>query len=161
MFNESSVNDLYHSAVDAFPNTTKRQHVVDFVKIVDLSWTPFVGMRTLFIRGTAVNEGCTYKTMALFKNVIYGSGIPIKASDGRYFIEQLSSENNDVLVRCSCLDFAYRFNYYNFLDHSLWGRKRKKYEGQDLWKANPQEKEGICKHLMKMMLALKDSGIII
>lgn len=162
MLQESSYNDLYQSTVDAFPRTTKRQHSIDPVRITALSWTPFVGLRTLFLRGLAVNEGKHYATIMLFKNVRYGSGIPIRANDGRhYMIEPLSTESNDVSLRCDCPDFFWRFNYYDHLDHSLYGRKRKKYEGQGLWKANPLEMPGMCKHLIKMAHALRDVDLLI
>lgn len=157
---ESSTNDLYQSAVDAFPRTTKRQHAIDPVRIVQLSWTPYVGLRTLFIKGLAENQGRNYKPAVLFKDVTYGTGIPVVVNGIQYLIEQLSAENNDVLVRCDCPDFYWRFNYYDHVDQSLWGRKRKKYEGRGLWKANPMEMPGMCKHLMKLMLALRDAKII-
>ena len=162
MITESSANQLYQSAVLAFPNTRRRQHVIGPVQITQLSYTPFVGMNTLFIRGAAVNEENTYKPMVLFKKVNYGKGISISDNNGmRYFLEQLSTEKNDVLVRCDCGDFFWRFVHYNYLDHSLYGRNRKKYEGQGLWKANPLEMPGMCKHLMKLMVELKNTKLLI
>ena len=160
MLTESSVNDLYQSAVAAFPGTTKRQHAIDPVRIVQLSWTPYVGLNTLFIKGLAENAGRNYKTLALFKNVTYGSGLPVVVNDKEYLIEPISAENTDVVVRCDCKDFYWRFNYYDHLDHSLYGRKRSQYEGKGLWKANPMEMAGMCKHLMKMFLALRDAQIL-
>jgi hypothetical protein len=160
--NESSANELYQSAVDAFPHTTKRQHAIDPIRIVQLNWTPFVGLKTLLVRGTAVNEGRTYKPIVLFKQVEYGTGIPLRASDGRdYLLRPLSAENNDVLLRCDCKDFYWRFNYYDHLDKSLYGRKRSKYESQGGPPANPLEMPGMCKHLMKMLLALRDAELLL
>jgi len=160
MLIESSVNDLYQSSVDAFPKTRYRQHAIDPVRIVQLSWTPYVGMRTLFIKGLAENAGRNYKPIVLFKDVIYGSGLPVIVNDVEYLIEPISAEHNDALVRCDCKDYQYRFCHSNYLDHSLYGRDRKKYEGKGLWKANPMEMVGMCKHLMKMFLALRDAQIL-
>jgi len=160
--NESSANELYRSAVAAFPNTTKRQHATDPVRIVQLDWTPFLGLKTLLIRGTAVNEGRTYKPMVLFKQVRYGEGINLRANDGKdYQLKPLSAENNDILIRCDCKDFHWRFNYYDHLDHSLYGRKRAEYVSQGGPPANPLELPGMCKHLMKMLLALRDAELLL
>jgi hypothetical protein len=53
---ESTLYDLHQSAVDAFPHTTKRQHATDTIRIVQLNWTPFLGLKTLYLKGLAQNE---------------------------------------------------------------------------------------------------------
>jgi hypothetical protein len=165
MFIESSLNDLYQSTVSAFPKTKFRQHSTDEITITQLQWTPFLGLKTLLIRGLAENKGNRhqYNTIMLFKEVDYDNPeISIVASDGkRYGLKKLSSENNQILVRCNCLDHKYRFRYFNYLDHSLFGKKSKKYEGQGLWQANPLELPGLCKHVISLGKALKDAGILI
>jgi hypothetical protein len=166
-FIETSLNALYKNSVIAFPYTQKRQFAIDTVLIEHLDWVPFLGVKTLFIKATIRNEDKKYESVMLFKNVKYmekqGKNIlPVIASDGKkVFIEQISSEKNDVLVRCSCPDFQYRFNYYNSLDKSLFGKKRKKYEGQNLWKANSKELPGTCKHLIKMAKIMKETKLLI
>ena len=148
-FLESSAEELYQSAVKAFPNTTKRQHAVQPIVIRELRWTPFVGVKTLFLKALAENSDREYEPMVLFKGVNYdGNQVKIIASDQReYSFDKLSLENTDVLVRCNCLDFSFRFNYYNHLDKSLHGPKRKKYESHGGPPANPLEMPGMCKHL--------------
>jgi hypothetical protein len=161
---ESSLVDLYDSAVKAFPSTTKRQHATNPIKIVELTWVPYKGMKTLFVRGLARNEDRTYNPIIVFKNVQYLKlgGVQLIDNNGQqHFLERLSLEENDVLVRCGCKDFGFRFNYYNHLDKSLQGTKRTKYESKGVGPpANPQEIPGMCKHLMKMMIVLHNSGII-
>jgi hypothetical protein len=164
---ESSIAELYKTTVDAFPKTTKRQFSTDPVVIEHLEWVPFLGMKTLFIKGTAKNEGRKNESILLFKGVRYKvreekGAVPLRTSDGRVvFLEQISSKEDDVLVRCTCKDFSYRFNYYNSLNGSLFGRKRTKYEGKGLWEANPQEAPGMCKHLMKMAKILRESKLLV
>ena len=159
--NESSLNSLFQSTVDAFPYTTKRQHSTDTIKITKMSWTPFVGLKTLYVKGLAQNEGREYTPAILFKNVKYGEGVELLASDNKnYRLEKLTL-NGDVLVRCGCGDFRWRFNYYDFLDHSLYGKKAKKYEAKYRpGSANPEEMPGMCKHLLKLIKILKSSEII-
>ena len=163
-FLETSIVDLYKSTVDAFPNTTMRQHATDPIVISHLNWIPYVGMKTLFIKGLAQNEGREYNPIIVFKQVEYNTNenyIKLNANDGKiYHLKQLSLENNDVMVRCGCNDFSYRFNYYNHLDKSLYNRKRKKYESNGGPPANPKEMPGMCKHLLKMTKALRQSSIL-
>lgn len=164
---ESSLNQLYQSAVEAFPNTTLRQHATNPIKITNLRWIPYKGMKTLYIQGLAQNEGREYNPTIVFKQVRYQDGpglniIPVSDNSGQeYFLEQLSADENDVLLRCNCDDFRFRFGYYNHLDKSLQGRVPKKYDGKGLWEANPFHSPGMCKHLMKLMKVLDQSGIIV
>jgi hypothetical protein len=164
---ESSLSELYKSTVLAFPTTTRRQHATNTIKITHLEWVPWIGMKTLFVKGLAQNEGKEYSPIILFKKVNYLSESVKNAKTlidnvgKKHIIEQLSFEDQDVLVRCPCKDFFYRFNYYNHIDKSLYGHKRKKYEA--LYRpgsANPEKSEGLCKHILKLVKALTESGII-
>ena len=160
---ESTIYSLYKSSVDAFPGTNKRQHVVDSIRIVELNWNPFIGMNTLFLKSRARSDsGKEYNPMILFKDVNYNeSEVGIIANDGKqYSFQKLKFDRNEVLLRCNCQDFHWRFNYYDHVDRSLYGRKRKKYEAITNKSANPKEMPGMCKHLMSMSSMLKDSGVI-
>jgi hypothetical protein len=161
--NESSSQDLYDSAVEAFPNTTKRQHATQPIKISTIKWTPYLGMNTLFVKALAQNEGREYNPIILFKGVKYldEGGISVMGDMGRVFLEKLSLNDNHVALRCNCPDFSWRFNYFNHVDKSLYGRKRKKYEAlYNPGSANPMEMPGMCKHLMKLSHVLNQSGIV-
>jgi hypothetical protein len=166
LLEESSLGDLYDSAVDAFPNTTMRQHATQPIKMSNFRWVPYLGMKTLFVRAEARNEEREYSPIIVFKNVRYhdedAPGLIKIRSEGRmYYLEQPSLEDSDVLVRCSCGDFFWRFNYFDHLDKSLSGPKRKKYEAKhNPGSANPMRLPGECKHLMKMAEVLRNTGII-
>ena len=160
------MEELYQSSVDAFPGTTKRQHAVDPIKITNIRWLPYLGVRTLFVRAEARNENRHYNPMVLFKNVQYHNAnaqgrIRLATNNRTYFLEQLSLENTDVLLRCQCEDFKWRFQHFDKLDKSLYGSNRKKYEAlYDPGSANPKKMPGMCKHLMVLTTILKSSGII-
>jgi hypothetical protein len=159
---ESNLNDLYKSTVEAFPATTLRQHAIDPIKIVKLSIIPYKGMNVVYFKGTAHNEHRVYNPIILFKEVDFDSfnSIQITADDGLiYNIKQLSPVENNITVRCNCKDFHWRFKHYDFVDHSLYGKNRKKYEGN--YPANPKELPGMCKHLIKLTQALRDSGLLV
>lgn len=165
---ESTLLDLYKSTVDAFPRTGKRQHSIDTIKIIEMNFTPFLGMRTLLVRGVAKNidNQREYPTIVLFKGVKYrereSSGtVRLRARDGTYLMESVSQSKNEVLLRCDCPDFYWRFNFHDHEDGSLYGRKRRKYESRGIGaKANPNQAQGMCKHLIKTVKALYDSKIM-
>jgi hypothetical protein len=162
LFNESSLSELYASAVAAFPRTTMRQYATHPVVITHLQWTPYRGMKTLFVKGLAQSEGHEYGPIILFKGVNYKvDEVRIATNKGEEVsLRPLSLSENDVLVRCNCPDFYWRFNYYNYLDKSLYGTKRAKYEAKtDRGPANPMELPGMCKHIMKLVEVLEQSGI--
>jgi hypothetical protein len=162
---ESSLADLHQSAVDAFPLTTKRQHVVGPIQIDEVRATPFLGMNTLLFRCRAINEDRIYNPVILLLNVNFnGDGASIEASDNHqiYSFEPLSEHDTDSRVRCQCGDYYWRAQYANWLDRSLYGSNRKPYENMGLrGPANPNDSPMLCKHLMKLVEKLRQDGIIV
>jgi hypothetical protein len=163
-FVETSLADLYSNILKGFPETAKRQHATDEVKIEHLVWVPFRGMKTLFVKGQARREGSKNECIILFKGVRYreSGGVEIQASNGeRVFLDPLSSNSSDVLVRCTCEDFHWRMKHFNKEDKSLYGRDRKKYEAEFRpGSSNPMEIAGVCKHLIKMSKVLAESSLV-
>lgn len=164
---ETSIKDLYLDTVKAFPKTKLRQYATDTIKIESLKWVPFLGMKTLFIKALAKNESRKYEPIILFKNVKYkeseGRGVvKIRMSNGKdYFVEQIDSNKNDVLLNCQCKDFYWRFKHYNKLDKSLYGRDRTPYKAFFRPNtANPSESAGMCKHLIKSIKIIKESDLL-
>ena len=163
IINEASVSDLYHSTVAAFPRTTKRQHSTDSVKIIELKWTPFLGINTLLVRSVAQNEGREYNPLILFKNIQYKEGgeLELVIENRTYLFDRISKTDDDILVRCNCKDFKFRFAYYDKLwDNCLYGSVPPRYISQGLRPpANPQEMPGMCKHLIVLSNVLSHAGI--
>jgi hypothetical protein len=166
--NESNLNGLYTSTVLAFPKTRKRQYAIDEIKIAYISATPFQGVRTLFIKGLAKNEQneTEYRPMILFKNVIYHNSknenwAEMIASNGQKFFFEKLNLKKEVVLRCECNDFKWRFNFEDHRDRSLYGRVRKKYEAKiNPGSSNPLEMPGMCKHLIKLVNSLHHNGIL-
>lgn len=162
---EGTIHQLYTSTVAAFPRTTKRQHSTDPIKIVELNWTPFLGVKTLFIKGLAQSDsGKEYRPMILFKNVSYGEGenmVEIVASDGKNYVFEKLTDETEVLVRCDCKDFNFRFNFADNQNKFLYGKVRRKYEAHvNPGSANPLGLPGMCKHLIKLTTSLRHAGIL-
>ena len=164
LFNETSFSNLYKNIEMGFPTTKYRQHATHPIKIINFEWTPFIGMKTLFVRGIAESNDKEYSPMILFKRVNFSLNeekhVNIVSNGKKYFFEKLSLENNDVLVRCNCGDFKYRFSYYNKLGKSLYGTVTSKYESQGLrGPINPQKVSGLCKHCIKIFEVLNNSDM--
>ena len=161
LFTESSLEELYASAVAAFPKTRMRQHAIQPIVVESISWTPYLGLGTLFIKGEVRNETRHYSPLVLFKGVNYGlKEVKITASNGKeYEFGKLSEEQTDCTVRCDCPDFRWRFAWYNKLDRSLFGRAPTKYESNGGPPANPKQLPGMCKHLIQLATALQHAGI--
>lgn len=162
---ESSLYDLYMSAVEAFPKTSRRQHSTHTVRVEHVDWVPFEGLGTLFVKGLCNNEGSKNECVVVFKKVRYSPGrgsVGVRTSSGRVVrIEPLSIKESDVLVRCTCADFRWRFAHWDGADGSLFGRRPRKYEASlRPGSSNAEEKPGICKHLMKMAKILSESGVV-
>lgn len=150
-FFESNFEELYKKTVAAFPKTKARQHLVYEIVIKNVKYTPFVGMKTLFITAEAYSKENQYKPIILFKNVIYKENSKIIVKDEmnkKYFIENIGQ--NDLMCRCDCPDMKWRFSWFNYLDKSLYNKPPKKYESQGLWEANPKELPGMCKHIQAL-----------
>jgi len=165
---ESTFKELYTSTVRGFPYTSKRQHAIDPIKIVKLEWIPYLGLNTLYVKGLAQNteNSKEYSPIVLFKDVDYSNSkapgyVEIRDNNGRgYVLKRLM--DNEILVRCNCRDFFWRGNYADYLDHSLYGRKRSKYLPRTSRKpANPGNSRMVCKHIMKLYKVLEQSGVTI
>lgn len=163
---EGSLGDLFDMAASAFPNTERRQHSTQTVRVERVEWVPFVGLGTLFVKAIVNNEGRKNEAIVLFKKVRYGDEgggkVPIMSSDGRkIWVERLHFKGTDVLVRCSCADFRWRFAHWNKIDRSLYGRGPRNYEASFRpGSSNPSESPGACKHIMKMAKILRESGVL-
>jgi hypothetical protein len=166
-FCKSSYQELFDFSVKAFPKTKLRQHVIDAIKISEIKFIPYLGMKTLYIKCLATNEERQYHPMILFKGVNYrdrksSSVIPLKVNEAETrYVEIFDRSETQVLVRCDCKDFRWRFSYTDWNDRSLYGNKHKKYEANGRGNpANPKELPGTCKHIMKMMNELQQVGLV-
>ena len=161
---ENSLKDLYTSTVKAFPKATRRQYAIDPIKISKLHWVPYLGLKTLYLKGLAQNteNGKEYMPSILFKNVKYGTGFNVKivANNGKSYEFNRIDPNSDVLVRCNCKDFYWRGNYADHLDKSLFGRKRSPYiPTGNRPSVNPNNDPMLCKHIIKLYRVLPKSMI--
>lgn len=180
---EASVRSLWKGAVRAFPQTRRRQNVIDRVRTETVKWQPFPKLRTVLASAKVLGESYPdkrqkrYRTNLMFRNVefsespkkgflrITSRGSSPRVPKGNVYFEKLSF-NDSVRVRCNCPDFRWRFNWEceSESPSALFGPKAPPYTPPNPEKyrgpANPSGLAGICKHLMQSGLALHKSGAV-
>ena len=167
----SSYQNLERSTISAFPQTKKRQHAVHPVQIVRTDFTPYIGTKNLLVRGQAKSgtyNNVYYKPMLFFNDIVFEEedtpqNVSVKASDGQdHHMQPIDLSQNVVRVRCDCLDFYFRFSPWDFSNDDLYGPKAKPYVRKTTTypPVNPTRAVGICKHVMKLVLTLRDARLL-
>jgi hypothetical protein len=163
----STYQDLENKTLAFIPPSRKRQHAVDPIQITQMKLVPYRNSGALQVEGLAQSDGKKYDTIMLFSDVVYedgdqGDNVTFKGSDNQeYHIQPIQLSRNNVKVRCSCLDFRWRFALWNSKDGSLYGDPPGPYKKKtNRPPVNPQRVPALCKHLMKTTIALKQSGVL-
>lgn len=173
--NEQSTYNQLKTNVDNFiPVSTKRQNAVDPVQVVELMTLPFLGTKNLNIESTVTNSDskspgapANYKPKLIFNQVAFedestNENITFTAKDNNeYNMQPIDLGVSTVRVRCGCPDFLWRFAAFNAKDKSLIGTAPAPYQRKsNRGPVNPQQVPGVCKHLIKTIEALKQSGMV-
>jgi len=167
LFEQSTYSELERNVLSFVPTTKKRQHAIDPIRIVSIEMLPFLGTKNLNIAGLASSDGKNYSSTIIFNKIEYEEedltdNVSFMAKDGEmYHIKPIQLNNHTVRVRCNCMDFYWRFAAFNAKDKSLIGRAPKAYQPKsNRGPVNPQQKPGVCKHLIALVKALKHSSIV-
>ncbi len=164
----SSVPALQTNIERGFPETKKRQHATNEVTINNVSYIPYIGMKMLHVKSMSTSNGHQYQQALQFNGVAFepedtDNNATFQASDGEdYHVQPLQLNGHYVKVRCSCLDFRFRFADYNSQDKSLVGRPPPLYQRKTTTRppANPARVPGMCKHLLKLVQMLQQYGLV-
>lgn len=123
--------------------------------------------RNLLCECQAVNNrsGSKYKSSVLFESVDIvddGSGTELQTANGPVNIAPVPGRS-DVKVRCTCLDYRFRFADINDGENALLGNRPPPYVRKTDTRppANPSNSPGMCKHLHTFMDYLESEGIIV
>lgn len=167
---EATYRDLERQTLQFVPPTKFRQYATAPIHIVKMELVPARDSGNLEVRGTAnsTTSGNHYTPVLLFSNVIYddadqNDNITFKGSDNQeYHIEPISLARNNLKVGCNCLDFRWRFSVWNARDDALHGNPPGPYQKRtNRPPVNPRRVSGLCKHLIKTVASLQDSGMVI
>lgn len=164
----STFSDLLQNVVYGFPGTTARQNATGTVQIVNMSLQPFGPTNDLQCSATARNEGNVYQPKIMFLQVEYededtNENVTFVGSDGdEYHIQPIALNQVNCKVACTCMDFYWRFALQNFDDGSLIGRKPPPYQRKTETRppVNPANVPGVCKHIIKTVENLRNTGLV-
>lgn len=163
---DSTYNQLDTNIRRGFPDTNKRQNATGPVSITKLEYIPYEDGQ-LRAQAEAVSQGNRYQPVIMFRDVQYEpenlpTNVTLRAANGQEFhIQPIPLAQVNVRVRCTCLDFYFRFSSYNSSDNSLAGAAPQPYLAKgERPPANPQQVPGVCKHIIKVVDRLKQSGVV-
>lgn len=164
---DSTYNQLDTNIRRGFPNTTKRQNATGPVAINRLEYIPYEDGQ-LRVQAQAASGGNQYEPIIMFRDVQFEpenlpTNVTFRATNGQeYHIQSIPLAQSNVRVRCTCLDFYYRFSSWNASDNSLAGAAPQPYLPKgERPPANPQQVPGVCKHVIKVVDRLRQSRIVI
>lgn len=162
---EKSIRDLLNTTDAGFE--TSRKTNSSNVQVINYNFIPSQSNNTLEVRAKVRSSGTPYDCIIQFENIEFyqqaDKKISLLAVDGsEYSIYPIRFDDNTVKVRCSCLDFYYRFSVWNHRDKALFGDAPDPYVNKTKGHApvNPEKVSGMCKHLIKLTEVLKTKKII-
>lgn len=138
------------------------------VQVQQINLIPSLQEKTLTAKAMTRGKDKTYETVIVFSGVQFfnegGHGRQeFQAADGTsYFIEPIRPYKSNVKVRCTCLDFYFRFSVWDQRDDALTGEPPEPYKRKtDTYPpVNPQKVSGLCKHIIKLTTQLRQERII-
>lgn len=151
--------------------TKERQFSKGAVRVVNMQMIPMQGQRDdgqLKVEVVVQSGNKEYHPIILFNNVIYEqedqpTNVSFEAANNEeYHILPIQLSQSNALVRCDCLDFYFRFAYWNASKNSLYGGPIPPYQRktQTHAPANPEKTPGMCKHLLKTADELRTAGLV-
>lgn len=164
---EATYAELERNTLNSMPPTDKRQNATPRVRVDKLELVPARESGALMVKASIVGEHSKYHTSVLFEDVIYddadqADNVTFTGSDNNdYHIEPIELARNNVKVNCSCLDFYWRFATWNHQANSLDGDPPPPYVKRTTRPpVNPAKVPGVCKHILKTIEALQNSGVV-
>jgi len=166
---DSTYDQLYHNIQTdpVLSQTKKRQHATGEVAITSVVYLPYTNAGILQVEAQARSNSHPYQPTIQFLNVKFepndtGTNVSFMGKDGAtHYVQPIVLGQNNVKVRCTCLDYFYRFAVWNFNDNSLYGPKPPLYrKTTDRPPVNPNQVPGLCKHIIRVIGDLQNVGIV-
>lgn len=168
MIEEATLSDLEKGIKQGFPKTKRRQFATDPIQIPQITITPYTQSNAILFEAVVNNEGRQYNPEIYFEGVQFENedtehNVTFTATDGnRYHIQPLQFAKDNARVRCTCLDFFYRFAHTNASGDSLYGNPPPHYQRKTTNRpsVNPMKVKGMCKHLIKLTHELEEDSLL-
>lgn len=147
---------------------TPREQNANRVQVQEVNLIPSIQDKTLTAKSRTRTTDKHYETIIVFSGVKFfnegGHGRQeFQASDGTtYFIDPIRPYKSNVKVRCTCLDFYFRFSVWDQRDKALTGDPPEPYyrKTDSYPPVNPEKVSGVCKHIIKLTNYLKQERLI-
>ena len=167
--NEAPYAELERNTLQFQPPTQKRQHAVNPVQVQQMALVPYAPSNALEVRANILSNGNQYQSIMFFEGVEYQEedspeNVTFTGADNEeHHIVPIDLQRNNVKVRCTCLDFRWRFSVHNQEADALHGPGPDIYQkvpGSTRPPNNPGNVPGVCKHLMKLAIELRNNQIV-
>lgn len=160
---ETTLPSLVAQTNLTFPTTTKRLNAPTDAKLSNVRFIP-AGTK-LVVKAAAAGISGHYDTVIQLNDVDFSDEGDVNFVSGgkTYTMSSIDPDGVDVQVGCSCLDFRFRFAYYNHQDGSLFGVPPQPYTpvpGSTKPPANPRKTPGVCKHVLALFQHLQHMRVV-
>ena len=169
LFEDLTIPQLQQSTQQGFPDTKKRQHATNEVRVDHFKYTPYKGNNILRIETiTGSNNGHKHKLLIDLRNVKFEGGdnernVTVTSGDGQETsLQPVPLNTTNVGVACDCPDYIMRFAAYNLNNNCHIGPVPPRYVRKTTTRpeANPNHVPGCCKHLLRAIEDLRGYGLI-
>ena len=167
---DTSVNDLEQKTRQFDPTTTKRQNATGQIQVQQMKLTAGQrdGSGVLEVESVIKSDsGNQYQAIMSFSGIDYqdedtNDNVTFTGADGQdYHMAPISLSAQNVKVRCTCLDFRWRFSVQHQNQGTLYGPGPDIYQKKtDKQPNNPNNVPGVCKHLLRLGQELKANRIL-
>lgn len=167
---DSTYPTLQSNIQRTFPSTRQRQNSTTRPQVKQIRYTPHTANNSLEVDGVVSSStGTDHSVTVLFNKVAYEQSDSstnvtfTTSSDTEQSITPIQLARTTIRVRCSCLDFRFRFATWNHSDNSLMGEKPPMYIRKTDTRppANPLKTPGVCKHIIEIIRSVQQSGIVV
>jgi len=165
---DSTYPQLQSNIKRTFPNTRARENSPTPPRVTNIRYTPHVGNSSLEIDANTSGTNTNHQTTVLVTNVSFEqadapNNVTVTTSGGgEQSLKPINLANSTIKVRCTCMDFRFRFAVWNFNDNSLIGSKPPPYVAtSNRPPVNPLKTPGVCKHIIQTIRSAQQAGVLV
>lgn len=164
---EITIPQIDDNNTKGFPDTQKRQHIVNTVNIGNIKFIPFIPSNALQVSCDSHSNGHHYKTSIAFDAVQYQeeadqNTVEIHGTDNAvHNMIPVSMQQDHIKIDCTCADFRFRFAQQHFKNKSLVGNPPPAHIATtDRPPVNPMNVLGACKHVLALVDKIRIMRIV-
>lgn len=147
-----TAQDLVTGTLKVLPDAVMKGRSAPGMKILNIKKTVYKGTGLIKFSSTVSSQ----QDPTIYKTQVDFSGLKNADTD------RPDAGINKCQVRCSCPSFYFYFGYWDKQNGALSGPSQTPYvrKTQNVPERNPKHIPGVCKHLMRMLLVMKNERII-